>query len=291
LKNYIDTRTYGSLHKEVDPRALNNLMMGTLKNWNAPTEMLFSNFKTYTITAITEILHGEEFDRWNGCGVFEKARKTIQNFIQNTFDEAKGQALHLLKLETVGDVVYSNINTYTDQASVFDSIMEKHFRELQKARYDSCAKKRYCDENPQLRDSINNGDEAPIQKMMERIAKADYKEKVGPDPFSREILVMAKMKAYYQYSASRFVELVLMTMQKGVLTQLKDVEYWLKTELYLDDRNSVDKLEELLTPDPERVRERQNLEHKSALLKIAYEELQEVAIETDSCEDIQMQDI
>jgi hypothetical protein len=212
-------------------------MMGTLENWGKPTENLFNDLKTFTISTVIQILQSEEFQRWNGCGLFEKARQVIESFVQNKFDEAKGQAQHLMELETIGDVVYSDANKYAHQQSIFDFIMEKHLKDLQKSRYEARAKAKYLETYPQFKESVTKGEEPSIQKMMDKIDKPDFKEKVGVDPFNREIIVMAKMEAYYQYASSRFVELVVMTMQKEVLAQLKDVEYWLKSELHLEDGN------------------------------------------------------
>jgi hypothetical protein len=239
MREYLDKRRHAGLPKEVNLKALDTLMIGTLQNWRDPTVLLFESLKTFTIKLISETLETEDFERWGGCGLLHEANLIICQFVNSAFDDSKTRALKTMELETAEGLVYSDESKIdgANSKSVFEEIKDKHYRELAQSRYNARAKAKYLELYPQEKEAVDNDTGSAVQKMRGKIDKPEFKEnQVGLDPFEREILVMSKMKAYYQYAATRYVELVVMIMQKGLLNKLKELEYGLKMGLHLEPR-------------------------------------------------------
>jgi hypothetical protein len=66
MRKYLDKRRHAGLPKEVNLKALDTLMIGTLQNWRDPTVLLFESLKTFTTKLISETLETEDFERWGG---------------------------------------------------------------------------------------------------------------------------------------------------------------------------------------------------------------------------------
>jgi hypothetical protein len=79
---------------------------------------------------------------------------------------------------------------------------EEHQRLLE-YRYEARAERVWRQQqNIDLETEINK------EKMKKEIGTEKFKTLVGPDPYEREMMVMAMIKAHYHLSATRFVEMV-----------------------------------------------------------------------------------
>lgn len=242
LREYLDKRRHAGLPNEVNLKALDNLMIGTLEKWRDPTILLFDSLKIFATHATSDMLQSEDFGRWGGCGLLHEANQIICRFVNSAFDDSKDRALIIMDLETSEGVVYSESSRLDapKNLSVFEEIKDKHLKQLSQSRYDTRAKAKYLELYPLEKEALDNESPPAIQKMRSRIDKPDFKEtQVGEDPFQREIIVMAKMKAYYQYAAARYVEFVVMIAQKGLLNKLNDLDNHLKLKLHLEPRGSM----------------------------------------------------
>ena len=77
---------------------------------------------------------------------------------------------------------------------------------------------------PDEKDNVADEKDLAAKARIKQVTKKPYfKEQLGPDPFERELLVMAKMKAYYQYVATWYVKLVISMIQKDLLDDLNRV--------------------------------------------------------------------
>ena len=74
---------------------------------------------------------------------------------------------------------------------------------------------------------------ADALEKMDQKSKRKLVENVTPDPFDREVEVMAKLKAYYHIAGTRFVDTVYMIVEAGFLHGLHGLNDVIKQELGL----------------------------------------------------------
>jgi hypothetical protein len=239
------------LPDEIKPEALESLMVGTLhvlnsdteSIWEAAVSTLFDSFYESLERCVLEIFNDANFQRWSGCPLPTKARDIILGVLGKAFEERKHFIKAAMRFETISGVVYCDKTKVNEEfRSLFDVLRDKHHKDLLSIRYEVRAKEIWKRQNlkevERLEDEFTKKEEkARIDdKMKKDIAKADFQNKMPKDPYLREVEVIAKMKAYYQYSATRFVENVSMAIQKGLPDSLKTMERELRQGLYLESR-------------------------------------------------------
>jgi hypothetical protein len=238
VKQKLYQQRHKYLQKEVNLQALNNLMIETISGWEGHVIKLLENTKQVAIERAQNAMEFEQFERWVGCDLYKKTKAFIHDFVSKDFESCKTMAIRMLRYETKQGVVYSEeskIDSVLDQ-SLFDVVKEKHIKELNESRHRARVLSKYLQSYPDEKQYLDQKDPTATARMKKLTEKPDFKDELGPDPFERELLVMAKMKAYYQYVATRCVESVIGLVQKDLLDGLNRVKSSLTKALHLDSQ-------------------------------------------------------
>lgn len=206
----------------VNVAALASLMTKTLENWQGPSEKLLSNLEKFILKSVGEILQQEVYDRWRGTELMKEAEKSTRSEISSTTHKFKTWVIQLMMLETSEGVVYSNSKQSDKKPPVFEVLTEQHLKELQEGRMGVLVRDRYKRFRVKSGEAVNE-EEMDLVKMKVFLAKKEPEFDAAADPFEREVKVMAKMKAYYQYAATRYVEYITMGIQKGLMDELRGI--------------------------------------------------------------------
>jgi hypothetical protein len=82
--------------------------------------------------------------------------------------------------------------------------------------------------------------DAAKEAAEEQISKKEdhYRQRLGPDFFAKEVKAMAEMKAYYAYSARRYVEVMIQLVETCLLSEFSGLKAKMQEQFGHDSPNS-----------------------------------------------------
>jgi hypothetical protein len=168
--------------------------------------------------------------KWPGCILEHKMIELIMEFVQDRKARQIRLAQDAYEREKYLPVV---LNT-----QAYEEKTVKELANIQELRYVARAK-------VLARDDISSHSsqakrEALEASMMDTINKKDspYRKRVGPEPYARELEVMADMRAFYSYSAWRYVENIMQLVETGLLSKFDDLKVRMQNEFRYDDEEA-----------------------------------------------------
>jgi hypothetical protein len=158
-----------------------------------------------------------------------------------------------------------------EDQEVWELTVKEKLKVLEAARYKYRAEKPYRE---LIKEPVAPLD---LDKMLEKINADKFRERVGPDPYDREVKIMAEVRANYHHAASRFIEIIRMGVDAEVVELSQADVHDMFRNLLAAVNSKPNYAAELLEQDSERHREREMLVEKNEKLKNIWEELQSLS--------------
>lgn len=210
IKEAIDRHEKPGLPGEINPAGLNEMSVSTLKHWDHWTEQLFFEVGDTIREAILSIVASDSVcGPWSGSLLHQRMGSTISNIVNTNMCTELEKALELARREIRSPPVVADNERFEKLCEDEEKLLIGHRRRARGKKYYE----------------MTNGAVDNDTKLKKFIDSDKFSETVGPDPYLREVRIMAKMRAYYRIVATRFVEYVIVNIEAGLiqsLDQLKD---------------------------------------------------------------------
>jgi hypothetical protein len=195
----------------VEPKAVDRLILLTLEHWDVPLQQLLQALYEIMRSALQKTLD-ETTHTWNTTAL----PRAIKQISQDMYLTA-----HLRDLrENVAQraLILEQRKPLTEDTRTMKRYEEEELQFLQAARLNARIEAYF---NQQDR-SIGK-ETSPEERARKLRNDTDaIKAKIGPDPFDREIKVMAKVRAYYQIASVRFVDHMRQSIEAEFFVNFRD---------------------------------------------------------------------
>ncbi|KAF1911981.1 P-loop containing nucleoside triphosphate hydrolase protein [Ampelomyces quisqualis] len=256
VKKHLATKSSTRIPGHLDTKAINAMMMATLRNWQLPLDKFFDKLGHLIKSHVKNIFH-ECFGSWAGTTLYDKAWAIVLKMLElNLTLQRTTMAAESLVDEQNGVYIFHD-ELYTRDKEA----MLEHYRQARlKARLNVYKRERFAvTEKP-----LTPGDEAKILK------DAKLMVLLKREPYNTELAAAAEVTTYYLMAARRFHDSICMRVESKFLKQLRtQLRDELENGLGIHDgieghRNAV----RLLAEDPQREEQRQVLlAQRAALIK------------------------
>jgi hypothetical protein len=184
----------------IDPRAVDQMILATLVNWNIPTTQLLEKVEKELRSGL-ELTLTDAASKWTTTGLYREMQRHFDSIVRMHVDNQRTRQIpRLLHLETRKPLTENVEAMKLHKSRELDVFTTARF----KARADV-----YLNEQ----DAVTGktiGEEDRSKKIQ---ADKELIKKLGSDPYEREVEVMAEIRAYYAVAASRFVDNVCQSVE------------------------------------------------------------------------------
>ncbi|KAJ9667410.1 hypothetical protein H2201_002611 [Coniosporium apollinis] len=243
---------------EVDPKAVDFLILKTFEQWDAPMKKFLDDTETVLRVNIRRALD-DVFCKWKTTDLYKESSRIIDRFLTNHMENQRKEiAERALRLERFKPITW---NSETMEVNRMEEL-----EVFQHARYEARANA-YLDEQ-----DARTGKATSLQERHRRIMTDQVRKEVGPDPYQREVEVMAKVRAYYNIASMRFVDHICQSLQVELIESFRtDIreELMLGLQVKEDHGDAQAHCVRLLVEDPAREVHRQALKKEREKLVAA----------------------
>ncbi|KAF2192948.1 P-loop containing nucleoside triphosphate hydrolase protein, partial [Zopfia rhizophila CBS 207.26] len=243
------------LSRQVNPKAVEHLMLQSLINWSIPLKSFFDNLERDLRGRLQQLLD-QSFAKWRTTELYRASSEIVQKFLDVHFGVQRlKMAPDALKDELEGPYVFDLRH--------FDFHMTSITEAYKKARF-FARMNIYFDEL-----QGETGKELSTKEREAQAMKEPVKSLLSRDPYDREVDVIAQVRAYYELASIRFQESICMRIESQLFNTLgTDLFDELKGGLQITDEKGEfhERCVQLLAEDPEREVRRVKLEGRKAAL-------------------------
>lgn len=241
---------------EVDPKAVDHLILKTFEHWDAPMKKFLDD----TESALRDNIHKaleEVFRQWRTTDLYKESYRIIMTFLATHMEsQRKDVAERSLRLERFKPITWNS------------EAMEANRREelgiFENARYEARAHAYYDEQD------ARTGRATSQQERHRKIVSGQARAEIGVDPYQREVDVMAKIRAYYNIASSRFIDHICQSLQAELFESFRtDIQGELLLGLQVNDQDAQAHCIRLLAEDPAREVHRQALKKEKEKLLAA----------------------
>ena len=209
LRSTLESFSTSGLPSEVELKAVDHLMLCTLKNWNVPMELLVNNLRLALGRALASSLR-DKVGQWRTTKLFEEMHTINVNFLDERLNCMKSHVNRALRLERTKPIT-------RDEALMKRYISDEHAK-LSDARM----RARYSAHLMEAAEQAGKDVSAP---MWDEKTRKHATSVLDVDVFAREIDVMAKIRAYYQIAGIRFVDQVIQAVEAELFLSFREELY------------------------------------------------------------------
>lgn len=263
IRKALNDYTTSDIPGEIDPKAVNILRMQTLEKWEHPTKAFLDGLETALRGTINKALDGT-LRAWKTTELSRETAHVAQSFLNVGFREQRDMIVpRVLRLE--------RHKPMTENAAALESSEKKELEVFINARIQSRTMT-YFDEL-----DASTGKPTPQSERLRKKNDLNFRNQLGPDPFSREVEAMSKIRGYYNIASMRYVDTVVMGIQAELFEKLKeDLREELEKVLGIREPDGQDTCARLLAEDPAREMRRRALRADKEKLVSALECLQQL---------------
>jgi len=212
IRATLDEFSSSGLPGDVEPKAVDSLILITLKHWDTPVYRLVDSLEAALRSSLENTLEVTALE-WSTSQLFFEMRRIQESFLSTHLGDLRSNiASRALRLERRKPMTMDEAN--------LQRYMKEQFRVFEDARFEARSNA-YFDTQERVM-----GKEIPKQererKRLNPAERESLKLKLGPDPFTREIEVMAKIRAYYQIASTRFVDNIRQSVEAELFYQFRD---------------------------------------------------------------------
>ena len=202
VRNTLERLSLSNIPNEIDPRAVDHLRSQSLLGWGDPMEM-FLNKVAESLEATLGQLLKDACEGWLASDFYKDAKQILETFLGTIIDEQRNYARRAFRLEQHKPLTMNNEGFKAATSAELERLA--NFRLTKRAlehlhRTDKSASKQLDEDEAQEK-----------LKHQQKKAATDHKlrAELGPDPFQREIEVMARVRGYYSVALLRFLDHVV----------------------------------------------------------------------------------
>jgi hypothetical protein len=212
VRKDLQDRTISSIPGMINPRAVEEMMIKTLHHWESPLNELLASLH-FKILAAHEKACDEVLADFKRTAVPRKISEIGRAFILGLMESQKSMNTRALNLERFKPITENGSLTIQKDAELSSLLAKRkqmRLKEMIEAKEQAMGKKLPVDERRKI---IENMD---------------------PDPYQGELEVLARVKAYYQIAAYRFIDRICQNVEFELFHKLKvGLKDELETELHI----------------------------------------------------------
>jgi hypothetical protein len=267
VRSILDEFSASGLPDAVELKAVENLIMLTLVNWDRPLRQLLVGLRNALVTAIYKILD-ETVAEWKSTALVKEMLRVIGIFFSvHVGDLESNIASRALRIERTKPI--------TNNTQAMNRVQEEELQVFQNARF-RARSDAFFDEQDKVTGKATSAEERDRKR---RTNEADIKSKLGSDPFKRELQVMAQIRAYYTIASARFVDTIFQAVEAELFVKLKGgLLDELEEGLHVTHTGSQEYAGKLLDDDPARAERRMVLKKQKEGLCKAAERLKQLEV-------------
>jgi hypothetical protein len=216
--------SYAKLAQHVNPKALEKLMLESLEHWGEEMQLFFAQLEKDMLAQCQRVLR-HSLAKWSTAQLYEETERIVKKFLTFDLDNQR---------TTMGpDTLNAELSgTYMWQTGIFDG---------HKARYEEVYKSVRCKQRAKvywdLLDESMDADQREISAKKEphKSILAATKDK---ELYSKEVDVIAQVRAYYELARIRFHDTICMRVEAHLFNQFSnDLFSHLSDDLGLESQN------------------------------------------------------
>jgi hypothetical protein len=212
VTGYLAEHSQSKVPGQIEPRVVDNLMLGTLENWNQPLAKFFDAFEKQMQNQMKDLFN-KHFKKWQGSTLHRTAWSIVEEMLAtNLHQQRTTMADESLDDEKEGPYIFHEDIFECEKEAVLDNYRQARLNH-RFARYKNAKEQRTG---------------KPTSPAEEERLKKDTKamEVLKHEPYVVERGVVAQVTTYYMLAARRFHDAVCMRIEskfyKQLRTQLRD---------------------------------------------------------------------
>ncbi|KAK8177923.1 P-loop containing nucleoside triphosphate hydrolase protein [Phyllosticta citrichinensis] len=265
IRTELDDHTASDIPGEIDPKAVNHLRKKSLAHWDAPTKAFIDGVEDALRNLIQQASECA-FKAWKTTELAKEAYREAQKLLN--------MAIHAQRVDVVPRTLrLERLKPMTENEEALSMNQKKELETFKAARFSARAHVMLEEEAkcmgkpvptpPERQKKINNDKD----KMM---------EKLGPDPYAREVEAMSKVRAYYTIASMRFIDHICQSLSAELFEGFENIgEGGLRHNLITICSRDAEHCMTLLAEDPTRLQRRRELQRDRVKLSDALNCLQE----------------
>ncbi|KAI5459388.1 P-loop containing nucleoside triphosphate hydrolase protein [Mariannaea sp. PMI_226] len=244
VRDEIRSKTRAGMPDIITEEVYNDLCKRAMAPWDGPMVAFLDQIMCLLYNMLIEALK-KSFERLNKRLIYQESRKLLKEYLDDQRQETRDALEAVYRLETYGLFTINReaFNQCRKDEQVVLTRFRHHMRMVAAGYFDGRAQVPW--------ESLT--DEKRIQEEKKREAEL---VKIGPDPFEREVEVIAYVRGYYRLAALRFADMVALQVTNGMIPTIQRT-----LPHYLDEKLG------LRGPDAGRVYERLMAEDQATATK------------------------
>jgi hypothetical protein len=224
VTQYLAEHSQSKVPGQIEPRVVDNLMLGTLEHWNRPLAEFFNALEKQ-IQEQMKTLFNKHLKKWEGSTFYQTAWKIVEEMLTTNFYQQRTTMAD----ESLND---ENEGPYIFHDDIFQCEKELVLDNYRQARFNTRFKRYKHDKQQRTGKPMSTAEEERLKKDARAMAVLNH------EPYVVEQGVVAQVTTYYMLAARRFHDAVCMRIEskfyKQLRTQLRDE---LENGLGLNDGN------------------------------------------------------
>lgn len=248
VRDEIKAKTRAGMPDIITEEVYNDLCREAIKPWDGPMKAFLDQIMRL-LSNLLEAALKKSFDRLSKRLIYQESRKLLRGYLEEQRGETLVALAGVYRLETFG-LFTINREAFHGCRSAEGILLTRYRHEMRMKAHG------YSDGRaPDPWESLTEEKRAQDKKRRE----ADV-VKIGPDPFERELEVIAYVRGYYRLAALRFADSVALQITNGMIPQIqRQLPYYLDEKLGLRGPDAAKIYERLMAEDEATATKRETL--------------------------------
>lgn len=246
VQDEIKAKRRVGMPEHISEEVYTDLCKESVKPWDGPMKAFLDQIMRL-LQGLLESALKKAFERLNKRLVYQESRKHLRNYLEEHRKNTEAALQIVYRLETHG--------LFTINHDAFAQCKKSALHELTRFRHrmrmDAAG---YAE---QLIPWERLSEDKRAQEEKRREAEIS---KIGPDPFERELEVVAYVRGYYRLAALRFADSVALHITNGMIPEIeRNLNFYLDNKLGLRGPDALSVYEKLMAEDETIARKREML--------------------------------
>jgi hypothetical protein len=222
IRSTLESFSTSGLPSAIELKAVDHMMLSTLKNWNKPVDVLFKSLRAALARSLAKSLR-DTVGQWRATKLYEKMHSASLDFLNEHLTSMQVHVNRSLLLERAKPITRD------------EQLMNRYISEEEAELTVWRLKNRLKMYNSRLAE--NGGKELSFAVWDDKTCK-NVSTLLGPDTYASEITVMARIRAYYHIASTRFVDHVAQSVEAELLMKFRsDLDHDLNIVLKVFDQD------------------------------------------------------
>ncbi|KAH8705023.1 putative dynamin GTPase [Talaromyces proteolyticus] len=257
IRNINEDHSTGTTLTNIHPQAIDALNKQSVTHWRKPLDIFLGAVHKLVKRHILDQVN-KVFAPYRDTELHRQVSSIVEQHILQLKQDLDLQASELLALEVS--------KPFTMDHARLHELEKRHLEDFSRRRKYTRTKK-YLESQGELPDDAT--------KVSSRIQQFEV---VEPDPFEKEIKMMASSRAYYELASVRFVDSLCQNVHIKLFWKCKEMHAVIEDKLGVYGQDSTALCARLMAQDPERQRLRESLVKEQVKLGTAQEWLATISM-------------